>query len=152
MRPADRTRPCDVGWADFYSPGRHLLCDGSVVSVFVNSLVSEASTKAGTAARLKEDEKLNSDAASFAPVAARHRPVPCEVEEGGRLGGHFQALLKELAERGVSRGLLTSRASPVSPPMQVSQWVGAWRSCISTWLHFALSRRLLGTCHPDRLI
>ena len=88
LRPSDQTRPCDVGWADFYGPGRHLLCDGSVVSVFVNSLASAASTKARTAARQKEDEKLQADVNSAFPVAFRHRLVPCVVEEGGRLGGH----------------------------------------------------------------
>ena len=154
LRPSDHTRPCDVGWLDFYGPGRHLLCDGSVVSVFVNTLASAASTKAGTAARLKEDEKLQADASSSSPVAFRHRLVPCVVEEGGRLGGHFQALLKELAERGVSSGVLAAPASwsPVPPSVVVSQWVGAWRARISTWLHSALSRRLLRSCHPDRLV
>ena len=118
----------------------------------MNYLAADASSKPGAAARAKEDDKLRADAASAAPVAARHRLVPCVVEEGGRIGGHFQALLKELAERGVSRGILLTRTSPVPPSMVVSQWVGTWRARISTWLHFALSRRLLGTCHPDRLI
>ena len=97
MRSADRSRPCDVGWSDFYGPGRHLLCDGSVVSVFVNSLASEASTDPGTAARHKEVEKFKADENSAEPVAHRHRLMPCVVEEAGRLaGGHFQApLLKD---------------------------------------------------------
>ena len=154
LRPANRTRPCDVGWADFYGPGRHLLCDGSVVSVFVNTIASAASTKPGTAARNKETEKFTNDANSSAPVALRHRLVPCVVEEGGQLGGHFQALLKELAERGVSRGVLAPPAgwSVVPPSVVVSHWVGTWRRRISTWLYFALSRRLLGSYHPDRLL
>ena len=153
LRPSDQTRPHDVGWADFYGPGRHLLCDGSVVSVFVNSLASAASTKAGTAARQKEDEKLQADVNSAFPVAFRHRLVPCVVEEGGRLGGHFQALLMELAERGVSSGVLAAPASwsPVPPSVVVSQWVGTWRSRISTWLHSALSRRLLRSYPSGRL-
>ena len=70
------------------------------------------------------------------------------------LGGHFQALLKELAERGVSSGVLAAPASwsPVPPSVVVSQWVGTWRSRISTWLHSALSRRLLRSYHSDLLL
>ena len=153
LRPRDHSRPCDVGWADFYGPGRHLLCDGSVVSGFVNTSAEAGSTKPGLAARDKENQKLNADACSSAPVAVRHRLVPCVVEEGGRIGGHFQALLKELAETGVSRGVLSSPASwsPVPPPVLVSRWVGTWRARISSWLHFTLSRKLLRTCYPDHL-
>ena len=69
------------------------------------------------------------------------------------MGGHFQAILKELAERGVSCGILRLPASwgPAPPPAIVSYWVGTWRSRISAWLHSALSRRILTTYHPDRL-
>ena len=88
LRPADHSRPCDVGWADFYGPGRHLLCDGSIVSVFVNTSAAPASTKPGYTAAAKGTEKINADACSSAPVAVRHRLVPCVLEEGGRLGGH----------------------------------------------------------------
>ena len=50
---------------------------------------------------------------------ARHRLVPCVVEEGGRLGGHFQALLRELAERGVSRmASFGFRPRGVLPPLR----------------------------------
>ena len=56
LRPRDHPRPCDVGWADFYGPGRHLLCDGSVVSVFVNTSAEAGSTKPGLAAREKEKQ------------------------------------------------------------------------------------------------
>ena len=47
------------------------------------------STKPGLAARDKENQKLNADACSSAPVAVRHRLVPCVVEEGGRIGGQL---------------------------------------------------------------
>ena len=67
LRAGCAMRPCDVGWSDFYGPGRHVLCDGSVVSVFVNNLAADASSKPSTAAHMKEDEKLRSDAASAAP-------------------------------------------------------------------------------------
>ena len=127
----------------------------SAHSTHQNSLAVAASTKAGIAARQKEDEKLiQSDASSTSPVAFRHRLVPCVVEEGrGRLGGHFQALLKELAERSVSSGVLAAPASwsPVPPSVVVSQWIGTWRSRISTWLHSSLSLRLLRSCHRDQL-
>ena len=142
------------GWSDFFSPGRHLLCDGSVVSVFLDYMASKASEVPGTAASLKEEDKISKDANSAQPVGSRHRLVPCVVEEGGRLGGHFQALLRELAERGVSRGILRVPASwgPAPPPVAVSHWVGTWRARISTWLHSALSRRLLRTSDPGRLL
>ena len=154
LRPADHSRPCDVGWAvDYYGPGRHLLCDGSVVSVFVNTSAAPASTKPGYTAATKESEKINADACSSAPVAVRHRLVPCVLEEGGRLGGHFQALMKELVERGVSRGVLAPPPSwsPVPPPVVVSYWVGTWRARVSSWVHSTLSRKLLRTYYPGKL-
>lgn len=46
------------------------------------------------------------DVCSSHPVARWHRFVQCILEDGGRLGEHVLALLKELAERGVASGHL----------------------------------------------
>ena len=119
----------------------------------MNTSAAPASTKPGHTAAAKETEKINADAGSSAPVAVRHRLVPCVLEEGGRLGGHFQALLKELAERGVSRGVLAPPPSwsPVPPRVVVSHWVGTWRARISSWVHSTLSCKLLRSYYPGKL-
>ena len=65
-------------------------------------------------------------------------------------------MLKELAETGVSRGVVRTVPAPcllvpLPPSVVVSRWVGTWRARISSWLHSSLSRRLLRSCHPDKL-
>ena len=51
------------------------------------------------------------------------------MEDGGTLGAHALALLKQLAEFAVSRGSLCSLDSraPLTAPMQVSLWVQRWQ-------------------------
>ena len=99
---SDRCRLGDVIWLGYSGPGRHLLVDGSIIGVFTNTTARESTRTPGHAAAQKEDEKLSADAASPTPVAPRHRLVPAVImEEGGRIGSHFHALLCELAERGV---------------------------------------------------
>ena len=91
---SDKSRPGDVIWLGYSGPGRHLLIDGSIVGVFTKTTARESSRTPGHAAVCKEDEKLAADAASPTPVSLRHRLVPAVVEEGGRLGAHFQALFR----------------------------------------------------------
>ena len=77
------------------------MVDGSIVAVFTNSTARASAETPGYATACKEAEKLSADAASPTPVMPRHRLVPAIMEDqGGRLGAHFHALLRELAERG----------------------------------------------------
>ena len=63
------------------------------------------------------------------------------MEDGGTLGAHALALLKQLAEFAVSRGSFCSPDSraPLTAPMQVSLWVQRWQHRLSTWLHMSPS-------------
>eukprot|EP00873_Tetraselmis_striata_P042122 jgi/Tetstr1/462386/TSEL_007392.t1 len=106
LRSADATRPGDVVQLDYMGPGVHLVLDAAVTCVFRNSIAAQVAVQPGYAARLREQTKFRVDACSSQPVARRHRFVPCVVEEGGRLGEHLLALLKELAERGIASGHL----------------------------------------------
>eukprot|EP00873_Tetraselmis_striata_P036234 jgi/Tetstr1/456498/TSEL_043221.t1 len=106
LRSADATRPGDVVQLDYMGPGVHLVLDAAVTGVFRNSIAAQVAVQPGYAARLREQTKFRVDACSSQPVARRHRFVPCVVEEGGRLGEHLLALLKELAERGIASGHL----------------------------------------------
>ena len=73
------------------------------------------------------------------------------MEDGGTLGAHALALLKQLAEFAVFRGSFCSPDSraPLTAPMQVSLWVQRWQHRLSTWLHATLSQQLLRMYHPD---
>ena len=73
------------------------------------------------------------------------------MEDGGTLGAHALALLKQLAEFAVSCGSFCSPDSraPLTAPMQVSLWVQRWQHRLSTWLHVTLSQQLLRMYHPD---
>ena len=148
---SDRSRPGDVVWLGFSGSGRHLVVDGSIVAVFTNSTARASAETPGYAAACKEAEKLSADAASPTPVMPRHRLVPAVMEEGGRLGAHFHALLRELAERGVSLGSLRAPPSwPAVPPAAiVAYWVRLWSQRLSTWLHDTLSCRLLRAVYPS---
>ena len=69
-----------------------------------NGCIEKCARIPGHAARLREKEKFDDDKKSGDPVVSRgHRLVPFVVEDGGRLGQHALALLRELAERGVGR-------------------------------------------------
>ena len=150
---SDRSRPGDVVWLGFSGSGRHLVVDGSIVAVFTNSTARASAETPGHAAACKEAEKLSADASSPSPVMPRHRLVPAVMEEGGRLGAHFLALLRELAERGVSLGSLLAPPSwPAVPPAAVvAYWVRLWTQRLSTWLHDTLSCRLLRAVYPSDL-
>ena len=151
----DRSRPGDIVVLDYHSPGRHLLLDGVVTSVYRNTRQKETSEIPGYAAKLVEDRKFYADKTSERPVArihgGLHTLVPFAVEDGGRLGAHAQAFLRTLAERAVSQGR-RSRPALCDPSgtilrgdgaTQVSLWVQRWQRHISAWLHLCLSRQLL---------
>ena len=150
---SDKSRPGDVVWLGYSGVGRHMVVDGSIVAVFTNSTARASSHTPGHAAACKEDEKLSADAAAPSPVALRHRLVPAVMEEGGRLGAHFLALLRELAERGVRQGSLCPPSSwPAVPSAAtVAYWVRIWTQRLSTWLHNTLSSRLLRAVNPSDL-
>ena len=105
-------------------------------------LLRDSSRSPGHAASRKEEEKLSTDASSPNPVRPRHRLVPAVIEEGGRIGAHFYALLREMVERGVRFGHLQPPPPPpppswpaVPPAALVAHWVRLWTQRLSTWLH-----------------
>ena len=74
-----------------------------------NGCIDKCARIPGHAARLiREKEKFDDDKHSGGdPVVSRgHRLVPFVVEDGGRLGQHALALLRELAERKMGEGKL----------------------------------------------
>ena len=91
----DKTRPGDIVVLDFYAPGRHLLLDRVVTTVYMNSRLRETIEVPGYAAKLVEDRKFYADKTSERLVArihgGLHTLIPFVVEDGGRLGAHAQA-------------------------------------------------------------
>ena len=55
---ADMTRPGDIVVLDFHAPGRHLLLDGVVTTVYKNKKQRETGEIPGYAAKLVEDRKF----------------------------------------------------------------------------------------------
>jgi hypothetical protein len=90
---------------DCHDPGRHLLLDGVVTIVYMNTRQRETGKIPGYAAKLVEDKKFYADKTSYRPVVrihgGLHTLVPFAVEDGGRLGAHAQAFLRSLVERAV---------------------------------------------------
>ncbi len=158
----DRSRPGDIVVLDFHAPGRHLLLDGVVTSVYRNTRQRETANIPGYAAKQVEDRKFYADKTSDRPVArihgGLHTLVPFAVEDGGRLGAHAQAFLRSLAERAVRQGRWSR--PPMRDPSgmigrgdgatQVSLWVQRWQRLISSWLHLSLSRQLLRLFTPQQ--
>mmetsp|Transcript_45667 Transcript_45667/g.114269 ORF Transcript_45667/g.114269 Transcript_45667/m.114269 type:complete len:422 (-) Transcript_45667:453-1718(-) len=144
LRSADATRPGDVVQLDYMGPGVHLVLDAAVTGVFRNSIAAQVAVQPGYAARLREQTKFRVDACSSQPVARRHRFVPCVVEEGGRLGEHLLALLKELAERGIASGHLKQPPSwrELRPAALVAHWIRKWTAKLSVALHIFLAEYL----------
>ena len=146
------TRPGDIVILDFYAPGRHLLLDGVVTTVYRNTRQRETCEIPGYAAKLVEDRKFYADKTSERPVpriyGGLHTLVPFAVEDGGRLGAHAQAFLQTWAERAVGQGrrsrppLRDLNGSVVrgDGATQVSLWVQRWQRHISSWLHISVSR------------
>jgi len=140
---------------DFYAPGRHLLLDGVLTTVYKNARLRDTIEVPGYTAKLVEDMKFYADKASERPVArihgGLHTLIPFPVEDGWGLGAHAQAFLRILAERAVRSGR-RSRAQLWDPggnvssgdgATQVPLWVQRWQRHISSWLHLSLSRQLL---------
>ena len=61
---ADKTRPGDIVVLDFYAPGRHLLLDGVVTTVYMNTRLREATEVPGYATKLVEVRMFYADKAS----------------------------------------------------------------------------------------
>jgi hypothetical protein len=124
----DKTRPGDIVVLDFYAPGRHLLPDGVVTTVYRNTRLRETTEVPGYAAKLVEDRKFYAEKTSERHVArihgGLHTLIPFAVEDGGRLGAHAQAFLRTLAERAVRQGR-RSRAQLRDPGGNVLRSDGA---------------------------
>ena len=54
----DKTRTGDIVVLDFYAPGRQLLLDGVVTTVYTNTRLRETTEVLGYAAKLVEDGKF----------------------------------------------------------------------------------------------
>ena len=146
LRRGDATRPGDVVWRDYTKPGQHLLVDVSGTTVGRNGCIEKCARIPGHAARLREKEKFDDDKKSGDPVVSRgHRLVPFVVEDGGRLGQHALALLRELAEKGVGGGeLRTPETWGLQRPAQmVAYWIRRWMAHLSAFTHITLSSVLL---------
>ena len=64
LRDGDDTRPGDLIVLDFTAPGRHLILDGVVTTVYMNSIMSRVATVPEFAARQVENTKFKADQAS----------------------------------------------------------------------------------------
>ena len=101
LRP-DRTRPGDVVVLNFYGPGRHVVIDAVISTVYRNTILSVTSLiPPGHVAKLAEDKKFKADEMSSQPVSCKHGGdhvfVPfAMMEDGGTLGAHAHALLNRL--------------------------------------------------------
>ena len=155
LRPGNRSRPGDIVVLNFYGLGRHLVIDVVLCTVYRNVTLAQTCSIPGYAAKMAEDRKFYNDKKSSHPVSSKyggdHVLVPFAMEDGGTLGAHALALLKQLAEFAVSHGSFCSPGSraPLTAPMQVSLWVQRWQHRLSTWLHVTLSQQLLRMYHPD---
>jgi hypothetical protein len=147
---------------DYHAPGRHLLPDGVVTTVYRNTRQRETREVPGYAAKLVEDRKFYADKSSERLVArvhgGLHTLVPFAVEDGGRMGAHAHSFLRTLAERNVRHGR-KSRLSSLDPSgivvrgdgaTQVSLWVKRWQRHISTRMHLSLSRQLIRLFCPQQ--
>jgi len=158
----DMTRHGDIVVLDYTAPGKHLLLDGVVTTVYLNTRQRETQGNPGYAAKLVEDMKCYADKNSERLVArihgGRHTLVAFAVEDGGRLRAHAQTFLRALAKRAVSHGCRSHSATcdPNGVIMRndgashVSLWVQRWQRNISSWLHLSLSKQLLMLFCPQQ--
>ncbi len=123
-RPDDRSRPGDL---DFAEGGRHLVIDGVVTIVYMNSVLSKVDVIPGFAAKQVEDKKFKADKDSLHPVSVvhggRHMLILFVMEDGGRIRALGHAALRMLAEYAVAKGNLppmSARAAPLLPPEAVA--------------------------------
>jgi len=159
----DKTRPTDIMVLDYHAPGRHLLLDDVVTTVYMNIRQRETGEISGYAAKLVEDT-------NFTPTRPQNGSLPGSVvgctlcsylfalEDGGRLGAHAHAFLRSLAGRVFHHGRRSR--SPACDPSgnilrsdgatHVSLWVQRWQRHISSWHHLSLSRQLLRLFSPQQ--
>ena len=116
----DATRPRDLVVLDFSEPGRHLVLDGVVMTVYRNSILSKVAAVPGFAAKQVEDTKFKADMASAHPISAAYGGwptfVPFAMEDGGRIGAHGHAFLRMLTDHAVAKGKLTPGPRNATPP------------------------------------
>ena len=93
LRTSDASRPRDLVVLDFATPSRHLVVDGVVTTVYMNSILARVSAVSGLATKKVEDTKFKAYANSAHPVDAihggRHTFVPFAMEDGGTTGAHL---------------------------------------------------------------
>jgi len=147
--------PGDVVALDFFADGRHLVTDAVMTTVYRKTVLHQVATVPGYAAKQAEDKKFLADKASRQPISTPHGGphilVPFAIEDGGRLGGHAQALLGALATSTMAKGMTPPFArctADLTYPMQISLWVRRWHQRISSWLHLSLSRHTLRLLCP----
>jgi hypothetical protein len=64
LRAANATKPGDVVVLDFFAEGRHLVTDATVATVYRTTIIWEAASIPGYAAKHAEDHKLHADRVS----------------------------------------------------------------------------------------
>jgi hypothetical protein len=123
---------------DFAEGGRHLIIDGVVTTVYINTVLQKVTAIPGFAAKHAEDKKFKAGADSSHPVAAHHgghhRFIPFAMEDGDKIGVHAHAALRMLAEYAVAKGKLppmSSRAAPLRHHEAVAMWVRRWQQKLS---------------------
>ena len=74
---------------NFYGPGRHLVIDVVISTVYRNTILSVTSLIPGHVAKLAEDKKFKADEMSSQPVSCKHGGDhvfdPFAMEDGGTL-------------------------------------------------------------------
>jgi len=120
MRPDDRSRPGDLVMLDFAEGGRHLVINGVVITVYRNFVLSKVDVIPGFEAKHVEDKNFKAGKDSLHRVSVvhggRHKLIPFDMEDGGRIGAHGQAALHMLAEYAIAKGKLppmSARAAPL---------------------------------------
>jgi hypothetical protein len=119
MRPDDRPRPGYLVVLDFAEGGQHLVIDGVVTTIYMNSVMSKVVVIPGFVAKQVEDMKFKVDEDSLHPMSVlhggRHMLIPFAMEDGGRIGAHGQAALRMLAEYVVAKGKLFPMSACAAP-------------------------------------
>ena len=143
---------------DFADGGRHLIIDGVVTTVYMNTILAKvAAIPRLFAAKQVEDKKFKADVYSANPVSTvhgmRHRLIPFAIEDGDRIGAHGQTALRMLAEYAVAKGKLSpmsTRVAPLLPSEAVAMWARRWHQKLSFWLHhITMSRQVLRYLAPS---
>ena len=128
--------------------GRHLVIDVVLCTVYRNVTLAQTCSIPGYAAKMAEDRTFYNDKKSSHPVSSNygggHVFVPFAMEDGGTLGAHALALLKQLAEFAVSRGCFCSPDSRAPLSLSLPQCrfrFGCSAGSIISPVHLA-------PCHP----